>query len=185
MYIYIKNMVCVRCKMIVQSVLEDLEILYENVELGRVNITSDLSVEQRMRLNESLKYYELELMDNAKKILVERIKTAIIEMFHSANSDLQLKFSERLSKILQYDYTYLANTFSEMEKSTIEKYYITKKIDRVTELIKYEGMSIKEISYELNYTSVSHLCKQFKKVTGRTPAEFKKVWASENTYENL
>ncbi|MGK2863112.1 MAG: helix-turn-helix domain-containing protein [Chitinophagaceae bacterium] len=180
MYIFIKNMVCVRCKMIVKSVLENLEIPYSDVELGRVKVFSELSSEQRTQLNSDLNYYELELLDNSKKILVERIKVVIIEMFHSDGDDILLKFSEHLSKSLQYDYTYLANTFSELEGSTIEKFYIFKKIERVKELIKYEGLNVKEISFQLSYSSVSHLCQQFKKITGVTPAEFKKSWKSEN-----
>lgn len=179
MYIFIKNMVCVRCKMIVRTVLEALEIPFVEIELGRVKLPSELSADQRNKLDSALKYYELELMDNAKKILVERIKIAIVEMFHAANGDRILKFSEQLSTSLQYDYTYLANTFSEVENSTIEKFYILKKIERVKELIIYDRLSIKEISYQLSYSSVSHLSKQFKTVTGLTPAGFKKMWESE------
>jgi AraC family transcriptional regulator len=179
MYLFIKNMVCVRCKMIVRSVLENLEIPYLNIELGKVSLPEEISPEKRAQLNTALNYYELELMDNPKKILVERIKLVIAEMFHS-NDSMQLKFSEHLSRSLQYDYTYLANTFSEMEGSTIEKFFIFKKIERVKELIKYERLSIKEISFQLNYTSVSHLCQQFKKVTGLTPAKFKLMWETES-----
>lgn len=163
--------------MIVREILAKLNIPFVDVELGRVRISSEISKEQRNSLNSALKRYELELMDSPRKILVERIKTLIIEMFHSSNGDILLKFSEYLGKSLNYDYTYLANTFSEVEGSTIERFYITQKIQRVKELIMYEGMGIKEISYHLNYSSVSHLCKQFKKVTGVTPANFKKEWA--------
>ena len=172
-------MVCVRCKIIVRNVLEALEIPFVEIELGRVKISSELSSDQRNKLDSALKYYDLELMDNAKKILVERIKIVIVEMFHAADGERIIKLSEQLSTSLQYDYTYLANTFSEVEKSTIEKFYILKKIERVKELIKYERLSIKEISYQLSYSSVSHLSKQFKKVTGLTPANFKKLWESE------
>lgn len=171
-------MVCVRCKMIVQGVLETQEIPYIEIELGRVKVSFELSSEQKIQLDSALKYYELELMDNSKKILVERIKVVIIEMFHSCSNDKILKFSQELSQKLGYDYTYLANTFSEMEKTTIEKFYILKKIERVKELILYEGLSIKEISYQLNYSSVPHLCKQFKMVMGQTPSQFKKLWES-------
>jgi AraC family transcriptional regulator len=172
-------MVCVRCKMIVKAVLENLEIPYSDIELGRVKIAEELSPGKRNELNTALKVYELELMDNPKKILVERIKIVIIGMFRSANDDIPLKFSEQLSKNLHHDYTYLANTFSEVEGSTIEKFFILKKIERVKELILYEGLSVKEIAYQLNYSSVSHLCQQFKKVTGLTPAKFRKEWESE------
>jgi len=172
-------MVCVRCKMIVKTVLDSLEIPYQQIELGRVKVEKELTPEKRVQLNAALQPYELALMDNSKKILVERIKLTIIDMFQQADGDRMMKFSEQLSKTLQLDYTYLANTFSEVEESTIEKYYILKKIERVKQLIIYEGMSIKEISYQLSYSSVSHLCKQFKLVTGLTPAKFKKSWESE------
>jgi len=179
MTLFVKNMVCVRCKMIVKSVLENLEIPYLDIELGKVKLPEEISLEKRKQLNAALNYYELELMDNPKKILVESIKLVINEMFHS-NSIMQFKFSDHLSKSLNYDYTYLANIFSEMEGSTIEKFFILKKIDRVKELILYERLSIKEISYQLNYTSVSHLSQQFKKITGLTPAKFKLMWEAED-----
>ena len=176
MFLFIKNMVCVRCKMIVKEILDKHDIPYVDVELGRVEIISGISLLQRDLLDADLRRYELELMDNPKKVLVERIKIAIIESFHSSNGDILLKFSELLSRNLKYDYTYLANTFSELEGSTIEHFYISQKIERVKELMKYESMTVKEIAYQLNYSSVSHLCKQFKKVTGKTPANFKKDW---------
>ena len=179
MYIYIKNMVCVRCIMAVKSVLETSEISFEDIELGRVNLISQLTAEQFSKLNSGLKYYELELMENKKKILVEKIKVAIIEMFHSSNGDILVKLSEHLSRSLQHDYTYLANIFSTEEGRTIEKFYILNKVKRVKELLIYEGLTIKDISYKLNYSSVSHLCLQFKKVTGTTPSVFKKLWESE------
>ena len=176
MFLFIKNMVCVRCKMIVKEILDKHDIPYVDVELGRVEIISGISLLQRDLLDADLRRYELELMDNPKKVLVERIKIAIIESFHSSNGDILLKFSELLSRNLKYDYTYLANTFSEQEGSTIEHFYISQKIERVKELMKYESMTVKEIAYQLNYSSVSHLCKQFKKVTDKTPANFKKDW---------
>ncbi|MCG2615150.1 AraC family transcriptional regulator [Terrimonas sp. NA20] len=169
-------MVCVRCRIIVEEILTRLNVPFEKVELGKVTMSSGLTPDQRHLLDVWLAHYELEVMDNAKQILVERIKISIIEVFHSKNDDLLLKFSEHLSKDLSYDYTYLANVFSEVEGSTIEKFYIQQKIQRVKELIMYEGMGLKEIAYSLNYSSVSHLCKQFKKVTGKTPAGFRKDW---------
>jgi AraC family transcriptional regulator len=180
MNIYIKNMVCKRCKMAVQSVLEELEIDYLSIELGIVKLAGELSPEQQVKLNKGLKHYELELMDNKKRILVERIKTLIIESFHSSNIEIRLKFSEHLSKSLEYDYTYLANVFSEMEESTIERFYISTRIERVKELIVYEALPIKEIAYQMNFSSVSHLCIQFKKVTGHTPSMFKKLCESQD-----
>ena len=167
-------MVCVRCKMAVQAVLEGLKIDYLTIELGRVKLVSALTPEQKNELNEGLKHYELELMDNKKMIIVERIKILIIQKCQSPDFENELKFSVYLSESLEYDYTYLANIFSEMEGSTIERFYILNRIERVKELMIYEALSIKEIAYQLNYSSVSHLCLQFKKVTGQTPSIFKK-----------
>ena len=177
-------MVCVRCKMAVQVVLEKLEIDYQAIEIGKVTLSKDLDSAQQKRLNEALKYYELELMDNKKNILVERIKILITEMFHSPDDEIPLKLTYYLSKRLHHEYTYLANIFSEVEKSTIERFYISTRVQRVKELLVYEGLSIKEISYQLNYSSVSHLCLQFKKVTGQTPSEFKKQFQSNNHNES-
>jgi AraC-like DNA-binding protein len=180
MNVYVKNMVCVRCKMAVQSVLESLHIRYLHIELGKVSLATALTTEQQEVLNSSLKKYELELMDDKRKILVERIKTLIIELFHSPEVELSLKFSEHLSRSLQYDYTYLSNVFSELEGSTIEKYFITQRIERVKELMVYEELNVTEISHLLNFSSASHLCLQFKKVTGQTPSNFKKLCATED-----
>jgi AraC-like DNA-binding protein len=160
--------------MAVQAVLEGLKIDYLTIELGRVKLVSVLTPEQKNELNEGLKHYELELMDNKKMIIVERIKILIIQKCQSPDFENELKFSVYLSESLEYDYTYLANIFSEMEGSTIERFYILNRIERVKELMIYEALSIKEIAYQLNYSSVSHLCLQFKKVTGQTPSIFKK-----------
>ncbi|MET0462731.1 MAG: helix-turn-helix domain-containing protein [Chitinophagaceae bacterium] len=186
MYLFIKNMVCVRCKIIVEEILDRLSIPFEKVELGKVWLLSAITFEQRQQLNSWLAHYELEVMDNSRQILVERVKVSIVEIFHSNNDDLLLKFSEHLSKKLNYDYTYLANVFSEVEGSTIEKFYIQQKIQRVKELMMYERMELKEIAYSLNYSSVSHLCKQFKKVTGVTPAGFRRNWGGpDEKQENI
>lgn len=174
MNIYIKNMVCVRCKMAVQAVLTELDIKYSRVELGVATLAVSLSSEQLNQIDTKLKFYELELMEDRKKILVERIKTLIINIFLSANDDIRLKFSEYLSRSLHYDYTYLSNVFSELEGATIERFYIGTRIERVKELIVYEGLSVTEIAYILNYSSTSHLCLQFKKITGITPSIFRK-----------
>jgi AraC-like DNA-binding protein len=166
--------------MAVQAVLERLNINYSLIELGKVRLTSNLSLLQAKDLDAALQVYELELMDDKRKILVERIKTLIIELFHASEVEGQLKFSEYLSRKLHYDYTYLSNVFSEMEGSTIEKFYITNRIERVKELIIYDGLTVTEISHHLHYSSASHLCLQFKKVTGFTPSRFKAMCASED-----
>ena len=161
--------------MAVQSVLGNLGIEYLTVELGRVRLAADLTPAQKDALDAGLRYYSLELMANKKLILVEQIKLLIIQKFQAADQETGLKFSVYLSNSLQYDYTYLANIFSEIEGSTIERFFITSRIERVKELMVYETLSIKEIAFQLNYSSVSHLCLQFKKVTGHTPSVFKKL----------
>lgn len=174
MTIYIKDMVCVRCKMAVRSVLEEMSIPYQKIELGSAVLEKALDAEELQKLNDCLKRYELELMSDRKKILTERIKTLIIEMLHSEQMDEGLKLSIFIGKNMSYDYTYLANIFSEVEGSTIERFYIESRIDRAKELMVYEGLTVKQIAYELNYSSVSHLSLQFKKVTGYTPVDFKR-----------
>lgn len=166
-------MVCLRCKMAVQTVLEAAKIPYLSVELGRVKLEKELSPEQKANVHEGLAYYGLELIENRSKILVERIKTEIINVLGTPHA-LQLKLSVHLSQALDYNYTYLANTFSEQEGTTLEKYFIGQRVERVKELLVYESFSLTQIADELAYSSVSHLCLQFKKVTELTPAEFKK-----------
>ena len=180
MIIYIKNMVCVRCKMAVQSVLEALQIDYESIELGRVKLRDYLSSEQKKALNTALQKYELELMEDKKQVLVEQVKILILEIFHQPDTDMELKLSAYLSKKLNYEYTYLSNMFSELEGSTIERFYIVNRIERVKELIVYEDLSLSDIAYQLKFSSVSHLCQQFKKVTGETPSDFKKLCESDS-----
>lgn len=180
MTIYIKDMVCVRCKMAVQAVLEHLDIGYISIELGTVKLSAVLSPEQMQRLEEDLKHYQLELVKDRKKGMVERIKALIVEQLHSPESHSSIKLSVLVSKGMNYNYTYLANLFSETEGSTIERYYIESRAERVKELLVYEGLTLNEIAYRLNYSSVSHLSKQFKKVTGKSPAHFKKLCLSDD-----
>jgi AraC-like DNA-binding protein len=174
MNIYIKNMVSARCKMAVQSVLKELKIDYLHIELGEVKLAAALTPEQQQKLKAALKHYELELMDDKKRMLVEQIKALIIETFHTEDNKMHLKLSVYLSKHLIFDYTHLANTFSEMEGMTIERFFIASRIERVKDLIANEALSINEIAYQLNYSSVAHLSLQFKKVTGQTLSMFRK-----------
>jgi AraC-like DNA-binding protein len=159
--------------MAVQSVLEALQLDYESIELGRAKLRCYLTSEQKKALNNALKKYELELIDDKKTILVEQIKAIILEMFQKPGTEMQLKLSAYLSKKLDYQYTYLSNVFSEMEGLTIERFFIVSRVERVKELIKYENLTLSDIAYHLRYSSVSHLCLQFKKVTGQTPSTFK------------
>lgn len=171
-------MISVRCKMAVEAVLESAGINYVKVELGRVEISGSLTPEQYVTLKAGLRHYELEILDSKKEILVERVKNIIVSMIRNDSRSAPIKFTVHLSETLGYDYTYLANLFSESEGKTIERFYIFNRIERVKELMIYEKMSIKEIVYQLNYSSLSHLCLQFKKVTGETPSSFRKMCES-------
>ena len=166
-------MVCIRCKMVVKSELERIGVPYLVVELGEVEIPGTISQEQRKELDILLKKSGLELMDDKKSMLIERIKTVIIELIHYSNELPKTKFSEYLSEKLNHDYTYLSNLFSEVQGITIEHYIIAHKIERVKELLVYDELNLTEIAYKLHYSSVAHLSNQFKKVTGLTPSHFK------------
>jgi AraC-like DNA-binding protein len=173
--IYIKNMVCIRCKMVVKSELEKLGLHYTTVDLGEVEIREYISKEQLERLDFALKKAGLELMDDKKSILVEKIKAVIIELVHYADEQIKVNLSDYLSEKLNHNYTYLAHLFSEVKGTTIEKFYLTHKIEKVKELLVYDELSLTEIAYRLNYSSVAHLSNQFKKMTGLTPSHFKEL----------
>jgi AraC-like DNA-binding protein len=173
--LYIKNMVCIRCKMVVRTELEKLGLHHMVVELGEADIKESLSAEQRDLLNVALKRSGLELMDDKKSMLIEKIKNVIIELVHYSDIELKINLSDHISEKLNHDYTYLANLFSEVEGTTIEKFYITHKIERVKELLVYDELNLTEIADKLNYSSVAHLSNQFKKITGLTPSHFKKL----------
>lgn len=175
MKLFIKYMVSARCKMVVRSELDKLGLHYAKLELGEVEIMEDITEEQRNQLKTGLLQYGFELMDSHKSILIERIKNAIIEMVHYADELPKVNFSDYISDKLRYDYTYLANLFSEGTGGTIEHYIIAHKIERVKELLLYDELNLTEISYKLNYSSVAHLSNQFKKVTGLTPTFFKNL----------
>jgi AraC-like DNA-binding protein len=168
-------MVCIRCKMVVKSELEKLGLHYTVVELGEAEIKEDISTDKRDQLNVALKKSGLELMDDKKSMLIEKIKNIIIELVHYSEDQLKINLSAYLSEKLNYDYTYLANLFSEVQGTTIEKFFINHKIERVKELLVYDELSLKEIAFKLHYSSVSHLSSQFKKVTGLTPSHFKQI----------
>ena len=168
-------MICVRCKMAVKTVLDDLSIPYKVIEIGKAELITPLTAEEYEAFNLGLLKYELEILKDKKTILVERIKNLITEMIRSDTEEPQLKFTANLGNKLGYNYTYLSNIFSASENITIERFYITNRIEKVKELMVYEEMSLKEIAYLLKYSSVSHLCLQFKKVTGQIPSEFKKL----------
>jgi AraC-like DNA-binding protein len=175
MKLYIKYMVSIRCKMALRAALDELGIQHGVVDLGEVEITSSISSKQREQLRARLLQAGLELMDDKKAILIERIKSTIIEMVHYSDEVPKAKNSTFIAENLDHDYTYLANLFSETTGTTIEQFVIAHKIERVKELLLYDELNLTEISYLLNYSSVAHLSTQFKKVTGLTPTFFKQL----------
>lgn len=166
-------MVSIRCKMMVKDELEHLGLHHTVVDLGEVEIKENITPQQREKLAIALKRLGLELMDDKKAMIIERIKNVIIEAVHYSDEALRVNFSDHLSEKLNYDYTYLANLFSEVESITIEHFIIKHKIERVKELLIYDELNLTEIAYKLHYSSVAHLSNQFKKVTGLTPTFFK------------
>ncbi len=161
--------------MVVKSELEKLGLHCTSVELGEAEIMEDITAVQLHHLNLALKKTGLELMDDKKSILVEKIKTLIIELVHYTDEQIKTNLSDYLSEKLNYNYTYLANLFSEVKGTTIEKFYLAHKIERVKELLVYDELNLTEIAFKLHYSSVAHLSNQFKKMTGLTPSHFKKL----------
>jgi len=161
--------------MVVRSELEKLGLDYVNVTIGEANIIGELSQEQMEKFDFALRKSGLELMDNKKSILVEKIKGVIIDLVHYTDDQIKVNLSDYLTGNLNYDYTYLANLFSEVKGITIEKFYLKHKIEKVKELIVYDELNLSEIAFKLNYSSVAHLSSQFKKITGLTPSHFKSL----------
>ncbi|MCH1437579.1 MAG: helix-turn-helix domain-containing protein [Flavobacteriales bacterium] len=174
--LHIKNMVCNRCIKVVQDEFAKLDLDIEEIELGKVNVSSQLSNDKIEEVRKVLDENGFELIDDKKSKLIDRIKTIIIERTHYSESGFEsLNTSEYISKELGHDYSYLSNLFSSVEGITIEKYIINQKIEKVKELLVYDELSLNEISYQLGYSSVQHLSNQFKKITGLTPSHFKKL----------
>ena len=164
------------CKMAVKEELKKLGLHFIVVDLGEVEIMEEISAEQREQLKTALFNTGLELMDDKRAMLIEKIKNAIIEMVHHTDGEIiKTNFSEYLSKKLDHDYTYLANLFSEVQGTTIAQFIIAHKIERIKELIIYDELSISEIAWKMNYSSVAHLSNQFKKMTGLSPSHFKQL----------
>ncbi|MDZ4682868.1 MAG: AraC family transcriptional regulator [Saprospiraceae bacterium] len=186
MKLYIKYMVSIRCKMVVKSELTKLGLHFIVVDLGEVEVKENITAEQHEQLKIALSASGLELMEDKKAALIEKIKGVIVEMVHYSEETPKTNFSNYLSEKLNYDYTYLSNLFSESTGITIEHFIIAHKIERVKELLLYNELNLTEISYMLNYSSVAHLSNQFKKVTGLTPSFFKKIKQKKrNTLENV
>jgi len=161
--------------MVVKEDLTNLGLKYSSVELGEADLLENITPSQREQLRAALLRSGLELMDDKKSVLIQKIKTTIIELVHYSEEPLAINLSAYLSEKLQYDYTYLANLFSEVQGTTIEKFFISHKVERVKEFLVYNELTLTEIAYKLHYSSVAHLCTQFKKVTGLTPSHFKSL----------
>lgn len=173
--LFIKNMVCNRCIFMVQKEIEQLDLRMISIKLGEVELEGELSVTEKERVGQALIALGFELIDDKKSQLITRIKTRIVELVHYQNNELNMNLSDLLSKEFGHDYNYLSTLFSEIEGKTIEKYVIAQKIEKIKELLVYDELSLSEIAYQLNYSSVAYLSNQFKKVTGLTPSHFKKI----------
>ena len=179
-------MVSLRCKMMVKEELKKLGIKYRLVDLGMAEIFDDITLEQRELLKKNLLRSGLELLDDKRSILIEKIKNLITEMIHYSNELPKVNYSDYISEKLGYDYTYLANTFSEVKGITIQQFIIINKIEKVKELLLYDELNLTEISYKLHYSSVAHLSNQFKTVTGLTPSFYKTLKKKrKNNLENM
>jgi AraC-like DNA-binding protein len=175
MTLYIKYMVSLRCKLVVSQELNKLKLRYVIVDLGTVELLEEITPQQRELLRINLLCSGLELLDDKKSILIERIKNVVVEMIHHSEDLPVLNYSEFISNKLGYDYTYLANIFSEVQGTTIQQFIITHKIEKAKELLLYNELNLTEIAWKLHYSSVAHLSNQFKKITGLTPSFFKQL----------
>lgn len=161
--------------MVVRSELEKLGIEPVSVGLGEVTLSKALDSSQKEKLSEVLESFGFSLIDDKKARLIEQVKTLIVELVHYNNNDLKINLSDYISEKVHHDYNYISNLFSEVEDTTIEKYFIAQKIEKVKELLVYDELTLNEIAFKLNYSSVAHLSAQFKKVTGLTPTHFKQI----------
>jgi AraC-like DNA-binding protein len=175
MKLHILNMETARSRMIVEEELSRLGLSFLPVENNEIELTGKVSRSTVRKIKEVLAGYGLELIEERKSELIEKIKDSIIQVVQYADKPLKTNFSNYLSSILEYDYTYMANLFSSVQGITIERYIILRKIERVKELLTLGQLTLTEISYKLNYSSVAHLSNQFKKITGFTPSDFKRI----------
>lgn len=175
MKLYIKNMVSFRCKIIAKTELERIGLHPTSVNLGLVEVMEIPTALQRKQLKENLSRSGLELLGDKKSILIDRIKTAVIQMIHYLDELPNVNYSDYISGKLGYDYTYLSNIFSDVKGTTIQHFIIVNKIEKVKELLLYDELNVSEISYKMHYSSVAHLSSQFKKITGLSPSFFKKL----------
>ena len=175
MHYFIRNMVCNRCIMVVQNTFERLGYPPIHIDLGEVETANLIPADDLEKLRKLLVIYGFEMIDDTTSVLIEKIKTLIIEMVHYKGEPIKMNYSTYIESKLQKDYHYLSNLFSDVTGVTIEKYIISQKIERVKELLVYDELTLSEIAYELGYSSVAYLSGQFKKVTGLTPGHFKQI----------
>lgn len=165
-------MVCPRCIMAVERILEELEIESLEVRLGEVILAKELSEKKKSELEKELNLIGFELLDDRNSQIIHQIKTLLIQAVQEPK-DEELNLSNLISQELNKDYSQLSKLFSATTGITIEQFYIQQKIEKVKELLIYDELSLKEIAFQLNYSSTAHLSNQFKKITGFTPTEFK------------
>lgn len=168
-------MVCNRCILVVKNELERIGFRPTSLTLGEVELEREINSDEKATINNHLQTFGFELIDDKKSRLIGQIKSSIIELVHYQNNKSNTNLSDFLIKIIPHDYSYLSNLFSEVEGTTIEKYFIAQKIEKVKELLVYDELSLSEIAYQMNYSSVAYLSNQFKKVTGLTPTHFKNI----------
>lgn len=179
--LFVKNMVCNRCILVVENELQAMGIEDAKVSLGEIILNQELNSTQLSNFTTKLEALGFELIDNQKSRTIEQIKNLIIQQIHHQKEPLQLNLSDWLSQELQQDYNSLSHLFSEIEGTTIEKYYIAQRIEKVKELLVYDELTLSEIADQLNYSSVSYLSNQFKKITGLTPSHFKQIGKNKRT----
>lgn len=175
MKLYVKNMVCSRCKMMVKSIFENMGLHPVQVDLGEIELLEEDISHVKEDLIEQLHNVGFDLLDDKRSRTIEKVKNLITDLIQNKDDQIEGKLSEYLSRELHQDYSALSNLFSEVEGITIEKYYIHQKIEKVKELLVYDELSLSEIAFKLNYSSAAYLSSQFKKVTGLTPSHFKKL----------
>ena len=175
MLYFVKNMVCNRCIMVVQQVFENLGHAPVRISLGEVDTTNPIAEDELEKLRKALVGYGFELIDDTKSRIIEKIKNTIVQSIHHNHDELKVTYSEYIESHLNRDYAYLSSLFSEVEGTTIEKYIIHQKIERVKELLVYDELTLSEIADQMGYSNVAYLSNQFKKVTGLTPSHFKQV----------
>ena len=185
MKLYIKNMVCNRCIMVVKQEMENMKLNPQHVSMGEVELRKPLTKTEELQLNDRLKTLGFELLDNKKQKQIEKIKNLLIEKVQASNEEGHFSINELLSKALLKDYSYLSRLFSEVEGITIEHFLILQKIEKAKEFLIYDELTLSEISWKLGYSSVAHLSSQFKKVTGLTPSNFKKIGGNRKSLDQV